>query len=133
MGLVISMKIAVHKVAMDAPDDTHGITNLIQGNAIRPNEIVAIMVKTEGNGNVNDFTRGFAAYAIQNLLAGYLECSRSMISEKISIVCSGGCEGVMSPHATIFTKSANSSKQTFDEKRLTIGVKNTRRLLPEEI
>jgi cyanuric acid amidohydrolase len=127
------MKVAVHKVAMDAPDDTHGIINLIQDNIIRPNEIVAIMVKTEGNGNVNDFTRGFASYAIQNLLAGYLDCTRSMIIEKVSIVCSGGCEGVMSPHATIFTRSANSSGQTIDEKRLAIGIKNTRRLLPEEI
>jgi len=127
------MKIAVHKVVMDAPDDTQGIINLIKDNIVKPDEIVAIMVKTEGNGNVNDFTRGFATYAIQSLLAGYLECSRSMISEKVSIVCSGGCEGVMSPHATIFTKSTNSSEQILDEKRLAIGVKNTRRLLPEEI
>lgn len=127
------MKIDVHKVVMDAPDDTQGIINLIKDNIVKPDEIVAVMVKTEGNGNVNDFTRGFAAHAIQGLLAGYLKCPRSTISEKVSIVCSGGCEGVMSPHATIFTKSTSNSEQTLDEKRLAIGVKNTRRLLPEEI
>jgi cyanuric acid amidohydrolase len=127
------MKIAVHKVVMNAPDDTHGIIDLIENNTVKPDEIVAIIVKTEGNGNVNDFTRGFATYVIQSLLARYLKCSKSMVSEKVSIVCSGGCEGVMSPHATIFTKTTNSSEQTFDEKRLAIGVKNTRRLLPEQI
>jgi len=129
----VSMKIAVHKVVMNAPDDMHGIINLIENNTVKPDEIVAIIVKTEGNGNVNDFTRGFATYVIQSLLARYLKCSKSMVSEKVSIVCSGGCEGVMSPHATIFTKSTSSSEQTFDEKRLAIGVKNTRRLLPEQI
>src|SRR5216684_4449522 len=91
------------------------ITEEVMLSKLRDDEIVVIMVKTEGNGNVNDFTRGFATYAIQSLLAGYLECSRSMISEKVSIVCSGGCEGVMSPHATIFTKSTNSIEQILDE------------------
>jgi cyanuric acid amidohydrolase len=110
-----------------------GITHLIKNKIIRPDEIVAIILKTEGNGNVNDFTRGFATYTIQTLLSEYLKCSRSKVSEKVSIVCSGGCEGVMSPHATIFTKSEIDNKETFDEKKLAIGVKNTRKLLPEEI
>ncbi len=84
----VSMKIAVHKVVMNAPDDMHGIINLIENNTVKPDEIVAIIVKTEGNGNVNDFTRGFATYVIQSLLARYLKCSKSMVSEKVSIVWS---------------------------------------------
>jgi cyanuric acid amidohydrolase len=131
--LLVSMKVGVHKVPMDAPDDMHGITDLIKNRIINPDEIVAVIAKTEGNGNVNDFTRGFATYSIQSLLSECLNRSRSMISENVSIVCSGGCEGVMSPHATIFTRSKNSRKKAFGEKRLAIGIKNTRDLLPEEI
>jgi cyanuric acid amidohydrolase len=127
------MKIDVHKVPMDAPDDMQGISRLIKDKIIQPEEIVAVILKTEGNGNVNDFTRGFATYAIQTLLSEYLKCSRSIVGEKVSIVCSGGCEGVMSPHATVFTRSEIDNKQLFDEKKLATGVKNTRKLLPEEI
>jgi cyanuric acid amidohydrolase len=127
------MEIDVHKIPMDSPDDMQGISRLIKDEVIQPEEIIAIILKTEGNGNVNDFTRGFATYTIQTLLSEYLKCSRPIVSERVSIVCSGGCEGVMSPHATVFTRSENDNKEFFDEKRLAIGVKNTRKLLAEEI
>lgn len=135
LSLLLNMKIEIYKVAMDAPDDVHAIADLIKNGKIEPDEIIAIIVKTEGNGNVNDFTRGFTTFSIQTLLSERLKCSRAAVSEKVSIVCSGGCEGVMSPHATIFTKSKQEDDKgkTSGEKRLAIGVKNTRRLLPEEI
>ena len=132
--------VGVYKISMDAPDDMQGIVHLMENNTLNAEEIVAIIVKTEGNGNVNDFTRGFATYRIQTLLSEYLNCSRSNVSERLSIVCSGGCEGVMSPHATVFVKG-NRNKYDHDKKRITtnnekklaIGTKNTRELLPEEI
>jgi cyanuric acid amidohydrolase len=134
------MNTDVHKIPMDAPDDMKGLISLIENKIIKAEEIVAIIVKTEGNGNVNDFTRGFATFRFQTLLSGYLKCSLSEVSDKVSIVCSGGCEGVMSPHSTVFVK-ANSTNNDYDkkkttsndEKHLAIGIKNTRKLLPEEI
>ena len=69
----------VYKIPMDAPDDMQGIVHLIENNTVKAEEIVAIIVKTEGNGNVNDFTRGFATYRIQILLSEYLKCSRSKV------------------------------------------------------
>ena len=35
-----------------------------------PNAMVAIFGKTEGNGFVNDFSRGFATRALQDALRG---------------------------------------------------------------
>lgn len=128
------MNIEVNKIPMDAPDDVIRLKLMIENGIIKVENIIAIILKTEGNGNVNDFTRGFGMYVIQTMLSEYLKCSKSAVSERISIVCSGGCEGVMSPHATVFTKTDRSNVgKASDEKRLSIGVKNTRKLLPEEI
>ncbi|HEV8387396.1 MAG TPA: ring-opening amidohydrolase [Nitrososphaera sp.] len=127
------MKVDVFKVPMASPDDLGGLVLLIKEKNIRPEDIVAIIAKTEGNGNVNDFTRGFAASTFQSFLSEHLHCSRDAVSKKVSIVCSGGCEGVMSPHATIFAKSNKSELKKGMAKRLAIGVKNTGNLLPEQI
>lgn len=128
------MKIDVFKFAMDRPDDLSQLLSLIESGKVIPDGIIAIVAKTEGNGNVNDFTRGFTTLAIQNFLSSYLHCSREEVSNKVSIVCSGGCEGVMSPHATLFTRNtAGTATGGTGKKRLAVGVKNTRNLLPEEI
>jgi len=127
------MKIDVFKVPMTGPDDLEGLRLLIKEKKVRPENIIAIIAKTEGNGNVNDFTRGFTASTFQLFLSEHLRCSKDEVNNRVSIVCSGGCEGVMSPHATIFAKSDNGSQKKRTEKRLAIGVKNTRKLLPEEI
>jgi len=130
------MIVDVFKVPMASPDDLEGIALLIKEGKVDPADIAAVIAKTEGNGNVNDFTRGFTTFAIQSFLSERLRCSREMVSKRVSIVCSGGCEGVMSPHATIFARRSDGQKHDSGnraEKRLSIGVKNTRNLLPEEI
>jgi cyanuric acid amidohydrolase len=129
------MNVDIFKVPMAGPDDLEGFALLIKEKKVDPANIVAIVAKTEGNGNVNDFTRGFTTFALQSFLSTHLRCSRDMISKKVSIVCSGGCEGVMSPHATIFARSSGDGEEQKKrvEKRLAIGVRNTRELLPEEI
>ena len=50
----------IHRVPMAAPDDVCGIRALVESGRLSPGEIVAILGKTEGNGCVNDFSRGFA-------------------------------------------------------------------------
>jgi cyanuric acid amidohydrolase len=129
------MKVEVFKVPMSGPDNLDGLAFLIREKKIDPTEIVAIIAKTEGNGNVNDFTRGFTTLALQSFLSEHLHCSRNELSKKITIVCSGGCEGVMSPHATIFVRRNDDSDGQANrlEKRFAIGIKNTQELLPEEI
>ena len=46
------------KVAMENPGDTSGIEEKIMRGDVAPENIVAIIGKTEGNGLVNDFSRG---------------------------------------------------------------------------
>ena len=54
----------VHRISASAPNDVSGIEAAIAAGRIDPAGIVAILGKTEGNGNVNDFTRGYATLAL---------------------------------------------------------------------
>ena len=63
------MKIGVHKVAMASPDDVGALEKLIDKGAVKPEEIVAVIGKTEGNSGANDFTRGYATLAFRLMLA----------------------------------------------------------------
>jgi cyanuric acid amidohydrolase len=125
------MKIGVHKVAMAAPNDVSGLVKLIDEKRVNPAEIVALIGKTEGNGGANDFTRGFATISFQTLLAQRLGVSIADIAARIAFVWSGGTEGVLSPHATIFTRSVGENGT--GEPRLVLSIKATRDILPEEV
>jgi cyanuric acid amidohydrolase len=62
-------KVKVFKIPIDSPDDVSGLRRLVEETKeLNPHEIVAILGKTEGNGCVNDFTRGFCIAAIQSYL-----------------------------------------------------------------
>jgi len=63
------MKVGIFKVPQNSPDDLTALDDLIQSGKIDPAKIVAILGKAEGNGRVNDFTRGFAVQSLQNYLA----------------------------------------------------------------
>jgi cyanuric acid amidohydrolase len=126
------MDVGVYKIPMDSPDDVFQLRKLIDSGEIDPRDIVAIITKTEGNGLVNDFTRGLATLAFQLLLSEKLGIPREEVSKRVALVNSGGCEGVMSPHATVFTRRRVEAAEG-KEKRLAIGIAFTRDFLPEEI
>ncbi len=125
------MKVGVHKVAMAAPNDVSELAGLIRDGTIDPSAIVALIGKTEGNGGANDFTRGYATLSCQLLLAPLLGIDPEEVGRRIAFVWSGGTEGVLSPHATIFTRTRERSDGT--EKRLALGIAMTRDILPEEV
>ena len=64
-----------------------------------PAAVVAILGKTEGNGCVNDFSRAFAVQALQSMLTRYLS---PIEVSRICMVMSGGTEGALAPHLTVF-------------------------------
>ncbi|MGU3493267.1 ring-opening amidohydrolase [Xanthobacteraceae bacterium A53D] len=84
----------VHRISAAAPDDVSGIASAIAEGTIAPAGIVAIFGKTEGNGCVNDFTRGFAVQSLSMLLRQHL----GEAAKDVCLVMSGGTEGGMSPH-----------------------------------
>src|SRR5262245_19575691 len=124
------MRIGVHKVAMAAPNDVSELARLIDSGEVDPATIVALIGKTEGNGGANDFTRGFATLSYQLLLGKRLGASPEEIGKRIAFVWSGGTEGVLSPHATIFTRSAASGGA--GGPRLVMGIEATRDIAPGE-
>src|SRR5947209_16127192 len=90
----------VHRISAAAPNDTSGIEQAIADGRIDPAGIVAILGKTEGNGNVNDFTRGFATHALTLMLGKHLAAN----AKDVCLVMSGGTEGAMAPHWTVFER-----------------------------
>ena len=124
------MKVGVHKLPMNSPNDVSAMERLIDSGEVNPAEIVALIGKTEGNGGANDFTRGFATLSYSLALAKRLGVSPEEVLKRVAFVWSGGTEGVLSPHATLFTREASGKA---DGKRLAFGVAVTRDFAPEEV
>lgn len=123
------MKIGVHKIAMAAPNDVSGLKSLIDKGAVDPASIVAFIGKAEGNGGANDFTRGFATLSFELLLAPLLGISPDEVGTRIAFVWSVGTEGVLSPHATIFTRTPSEPAATA---RLALGSRRLAIWLPKK-
>ena len=113
------------------PADTSALIALIESGELDPRHIVAILGKTEGNGGVNDFTREYATTALCSALSPLLGVPPAAVEERIAFVMSGGTEGVLSPHLTVFARRPTPGH--IGEKRLSIGIATTRPFLPEEI
>jgi len=125
--------VGVFKIATSGPGDVSGLMAMIGSGAIDPTSILAILGKTEGNGGVNDFTREYAVAALCTALAPKLGLSPEAVEQRIAFVMSGGTEGVLSPHLTVFTRSAAERPAGLSGKRLSIGMAHTRDFLPEEL
>ncbi len=119
------------KVGMRAPDDVSEAAKLMDQGAFRAEHVVAVLGKTEGNGGVNDFTRAFATLAYQLLIAERSGRDYREVAKKVPIIWSGGTEGLMSPHATIFTREPDRGAPS-GQPRFTVGASYTRDLAPEE-
>jgi cyanuric acid amidohydrolase len=126
--------VGVFKVATRGPGDVSGLMSLIGSGAIDPASILAILGKTEGNGGVNDFTREYAVAALCTALAPKLGLTPHEVEQRIAFVMSGGTEGVLSPHITVFTRQQVAKPPAgITGKRLSIGMAQTRDFLPEEL
>jgi cyanuric acid amidohydrolase len=123
----------VIQIPTKGPGDVSGLMNLIEAGKLEPTSILAILGKTEGNGGVNDFTREYAVSALSFALAPYVDLSPHEVEQKIAFVMSGGTEGVLSPHITVFARTAISGSHGIAGKRLSIGIAQTRDFMPEEL
>ncbi len=125
--------VSVHRVPMADPADVSGLMALLDDGTLRVQDVVAVLCKTEGNGCVNDFTRGYGTLAFSIALAERLGLPADEVRHRVAFVMSGGTEGVMSPHATVFAKHTDADATAPEGKRLAIGVAFTRDFLPEEV
>jgi len=124
------MAIEVAKVELENVQDASGMEALIGKGQFKADEVIAVIGKTEGNGGVNDFTRILADQAFRAVLRKLGSRSEQQIA-KIPMVWSGGCDGVITPHATIFARNAKTGPAT--NSRLTIGTAMSVEILPEDI
>jgi cyanuric acid amidohydrolase len=92
----------VFRLTMAHPGDLSELDRLIAGGTVRAADVVAIIGKTEGNGGVNDFTRGYFTQTLMALLSRHLKKPAEQLIHEIPCVLSGGTEGVMSPHYSVF-------------------------------
>ncbi|MCO6418058.1 ring-opening amidohydrolase [Siccirubricoccus sp. KC 17139] len=92
----------VHRVPARHPGDAAAVAALFDSGAMRPEEVVAILGKTEGNGCVNDFTRAYAVEALSWMLAARLGSTPEAVQARVALVMSGGTEGGLSPHFLVF-------------------------------
>ncbi len=63
----------VFRLSMAHPGDLSELDHLIEAGTIGASEVAAIIGKTEGNGGVNDFTRGYFTQTLMALLSRHLD------------------------------------------------------------
>jgi cyanuric acid amidohydrolase len=124
------MAIEVAKVELKNVQDASGLTVCIEAGRFGADEVVAVIGKTEGNGGVNDFTRILADQAFRRTLATLGSRGEDEIND-IPMVWSGGCDGVITPHATVFASNGKTGDAA--QPRLVIGTAMSVELLPEDI
>lgn len=124
--------IEVRKVPLHNVSDASELAKLIDDGIMEADRVVAVIGKTEGNGGVNDYTRIIADRAFREVI--HSKGTRSMEDVKqIPIVWSGGTDGIISPHATIFATVPADKAEKSDEPRLAVGFAMSETLLPEDI
>src|SRR3977135_892537 len=109
------MAIEVAKVELKTVQDASGLAGLMAAGKFAADEVIAVIGKTEGNGGVNDFTRILADQAFRRVLLKHGKRTEAEI-HNVPMVWSGGCDGVITPHATIFARhgkagTANQSRR----------------------
>ena len=98
----------VHRISASAPDDVSGIEAAIASQRIDPKGVIAVLAKTEGNGLVNDFSRGHASLALSLLFERHLATDEAA---QVCLVMSGGTEGAMAPHWLVFERAGGDGTE----------------------
>ena len=123
---IVVRKVPIHSVA-----DASELQKLIDDGVMDPSRVIAIIGKTEGNGGVNDYTRIIADRAFREVLVKNGAPEDQV--KGVPIVWSGGTDGVISPHATIFATVPAEEAEASDDLRLTVGFAMSEPIAPEEI
>ena len=126
------MPFEVRKVEITSVTDASGLAELIDRGVFAADDVVAVIGKTEGNGGVNDFTRILADQAFRGVLLDRGSRSEEEVA-RIPMAWSGGCDGVICPHATVFARVPDEAGSDTGEPRLTVGIAMSDVLLPEDI
>jgi cyanuric acid amidohydrolase len=126
------VRVSVQRFGTSNPADVSELVRAIEAGEIDPATIVAIIGKTEGNGGANDFTRALATLSVAAALAAATGETSEAVTERVALVWSGGCEGVLSPHMTVICRD-DSVAATGGGGGVAVSVQRTRTIQPEEV
>src|SRR3989442_5660166 len=124
------MAVEVAKVELKSVQDAPGREGRTRAGQFPADQVVAVVGKTEGNGGVNDFPRLLADHAFRRVLLKHGKRGEAEVAT-IPMVWSGGCDGVITPHATVFAR--NEGKGSANRSRLVVGTAMSAELQPEDI
>lgn len=123
----------IHVQAYDTanPGDASEFSRLLSAFDSKRIRRLAVLAKTEGNSDVNDFSREYGLQSIE--LAIERHGGRALV-EKSTFLFSTGCEGAMTPFGTLFVDADEpGAKPSPRGSALAIGCARSRSLRPEEI
>lgn len=126
------MPFEVRKIEIKGVQDASGMAALIDEGVFAADDVVALIGKTEGNGGVNDYTRILADQAFRGVLRARGSRSDDEVNA-IPMVWSGGCDGVICPHATVFARVPDAAGTDTEDPRLSVGIAMSDVLAPEDI
>ncbi|GAA3976407.1 ring-opening amidohydrolase [Actinomadura viridis] len=124
--------IEVRKIPIESVTDASGLARLIDDGVLEADRVLAVVGKTEGNGGVNDYTRLLADRAFREVLLARGTRTEEEVA-RVPLVWSGGTDGVLSPHATVFATVDPAAAPASDEPRLSVGVAMSDIIAPEDI
>lgn len=110
--------VSILTVPITGPADTSSLA-ILRDVGVKPDSIISVIGKTEGNGCVNDFSRTLAAAVWTPLLP-----------PDAVTVFSGGTEGVLSPHVNLLVRDDHRSGH---DQGLVAAAGHTARIPPEDI
>lgn len=97
-------QLRVFRLPMAHPGDLSALARLLDQGTLLADEVAAVIGKTEGNGGVNDFTRGYFTQSLMGLLGARLGRDPQALLRELPCILSGGTEGVLSPHYLVFAR-----------------------------
>src|SRR3989454_4659787 len=118
------------KVEPKSVQDAPGLGGAAWAGQFPADQVVAVVGKTEGNGGVNDSPPLLAVPPSRRVLIKQGRRSEAEVATT-PMVWSGGGDGVITPHATVFAR--NDRTGPTDKPRLVIGTAMSAELQPEDI
>src|ERR1700756_1916278 len=105
------MALEVARIELKTVQDASGLEACITAGQFAADEVIAVIGKTEGNGGVNDFTRILSHKAFRRALLKHGKRGEAEVA-RVPMVWSGGCDGVITPHATVFARNRRTGPQS---------------------
>src|SRR5437868_11045643 len=114
------------------PSDTSGLQKLADTGKIKPDTLVALVGKTEGTGQHDDWGRVWADVALREWTARFLGISVADVAQRVIFVLSGGCPGVITPHIAAVTREWVDvpESRAGEDKRLVVGRAGSEAIAP---